>query len=136
VAAGFDADEPSAVPFLSSALWIRQRSRGRVRTLLLPPLLACAAKLRAREARCGWSSAAADGEFGEGGHGGARVVGIGVGIGESCSSIYPPRGRRRGRSCGRSGAPAGCSPPPRIEPRRCESSLMPRIEPAADRINS
>jgi hypothetical protein len=44
---------PPPTPILRSSLWIRRRSRGRVRTLLLPPLPACAARLRAREAKCG-----------------------------------------------------------------------------------
>jgi hypothetical protein len=66
--AGSGAWEPSADPFLRSAPLIQRRCRGHVRTLLLPPMLACAVGLRAREVRRGWSSVAAD----VGGGGGRR----------------------------------------------------------------
>jgi hypothetical protein len=83
--AGSGAWEPSADPFLRSAPLIQRRCRGHVRTLLLPPMLACAVGLRAREVRRGWSSVAAD----VGGGGGAASVGH--------ASICSTRGRHRGR---------------------------------------
>jgi hypothetical protein len=64
---------------------IQRRCRGRVRTLLLPPMLACAVGLRAREVRRGWSSVAAD----VGGWWWAALVGH--------ASICSTRGRHRGR---------------------------------------